>query len=316
MSEEKVIVSELTEYSEEEKKAYAEKKKEALNAEYKTIEENIEKIFTAGEDPAAVKKLLDLYSDFRSLGLNNAILLYSKFPNAKEIHPVKYWADHNYSARKGTRSFVLIGRTEYTKADGSKGVGHNLVKYFDVSQTNAPYTEPQKKTYATHALIKGLLNTCPIKYENYNPEASDQPWDDNVIAKYIPESRAILVRKNLSFEMFFTHFATQLAMSMLDRGGDFVSNQRRYLFEAQCIAYLLCRRYNIDTSVFDFEKIPDEIMNYDTTQLKSTLYEIIEVNKVISDKLYRNIQNVLKGYQKEIDEAQGTGKPNGQLVTR
>lgn len=93
-------------------------------------------------------------------------------------------------------------------------------------------------------------------------------------------------------------------MAMLDRGGDFKTNERLYLFDAKCISYLLCKKYNIDCSTFDFDDIPDEYMNYDTARIKSKLYEISEINKNINEKMYKSIQSVLKEYQKTANAEQ------------
>lgn len=297
-------MSEKKEFTEEEKKAYAEKKKAELAAEYKLIDETAEKIFTRSENPADIIKLLDIYSKFSYMGINNALLIFAKFPNAQEIHPKKYWEEHNFRAKRGTHSFTLLERgDEYIKKDGSKGYGRNVVKYCDVSQVTAPFREPERTEYSSHTLIKALLKSCPIKYENYDPADSTDVWNDNIIAKYYPNDRVIRIRKNLEYDVFFRHFSTAIVMSMLDRGGDFVSNERLYLFEAKCISYLLCKRYNIDTSDFDFDDIPSEYMNYDTTRIKKTLYEITEVSKVINEKMYRGVQDVLKEYQNEVNNA-------------
>ena len=292
------------EFTEEEKKAFAEKKKAELNAAYSLIDETAEKVFTKSESSNDLVKLLDIYSRFSYLGINNALLIFAQYPSAKEIHSVKYWNEHNYRAKKGQHSFALIERgNEYKKQDGSTGYSRNVVKYFDVGQTTAPYREPEVTEYASHALITALLKSCPIKYENYDPETATEVWNENIIAKYVPKDRVIYIRKNLEYDVFFRHFSTALVMAMLDRGGDFISNERLYMFDAKCISYLLCKKYNIDTSDFDFETIPSEYMNYDTTRIKSKLYEISEVNKNINEKMYKALQDVLKKYQESVDKA-------------
>lgn len=75
-------------------------------------------------------------------------------------------------------------------------------------------------------MIKSLLKSCPIKYENYNENNNSEKLSDYVLAKYLPDDRKIVVKKDLPFEQFFIHFSTALAMAMLDRGGDFKTNVR------------------------------------------------------------------------------------------
>lgn len=302
------------EFTEEEKKAFAEKKKAELSAAYSLIDETAEKIYTKSESTDDLVKLLDIYSRFSYLGINNALLIFAQYPSAKELHSVKYWNEHNYRAKKGQHSFALIERgNEYKRQDGSTAYSRNIVKYFDVGQTTAPYRKPEITEYASHTLIKALLKSCPIKYANYDPETAADKWDENIIAKYVPKDKTIYIRKNLEYDVFFRHFSMALIMAMLDRGGDFVSNERLYLFDAKCISYLLCKKYNIDTSEFDFETIPSEYMNYDTTRIKSKLYEISEVNKNINEKMFKAIQEVLKEYQKSVDKA-STGLPHQDTV--
>lgn len=288
-------------FTEEEKKQYAEKKKAELSSAYTLINDTIEKIFTKDENPKEVVKLLDIFSKFPQLGMTNALLIYAQYPLAKDVQKMSFWNDHNYHPKKGQKSFALIERgKEYTKSDGTKAYARNIVKYFDVSQTNAPEHIADIRTIPSHALISALLRSCPISFKNYD-ETNAQ--EDNVIAKYVPNSREIIVRKNLPYETFFVHFSTALAMSMLDRSNDFSSNERLYKFDATCIAYLLCKQYNIDTSIFSFDDIPSEYMSYDTTRLKKKLYEIVDVNKSISEKMYKSLKTVTKQYQDKIDNA-------------
>ncbi len=285
------------------KKVYAERKKAELTAAYRLLDETCEKIFTRSENPTDIVSLLDIYSKFMNLGITNAVLIFAQKPNAKEIHDIKYWNEHGYQFKKGQHAFLLIEKgKEYKKKDGTKGYWRNTAKYFDVSQTTATYRESNKTTYSSHALIKALLLSSPVNYESYIPEKEEIPWPDFIIAKYFPDQRKIAIRTNLPSDKYFIHFSTALAMAFLDRGGDFKDNLSLYQFDAKCIAYLLSKRYNIDCSMFDFDNIPSEYMNYDTTRLKHKLYEIAEVERTIHEKIYRNLQRVLKEYQKSIDD--------------
>lgn len=290
---------EKREFTLEEKKEYAEKKKAELNELYKLVDVTAEKLFTISDSPKELIRFLDIYSQFSYLGINNALLIYAQYPTAKEIHPISYWNESNFRAKKGQKSFSLIEKgSEYTKKDGSKAYNRNAVKYFDVSQTTAPYRIPEPTHYYSHTLIKALLSICPVKYENYNTETASEVWGDLQIAKYYPKERKILVRKGLEADVFFRHFSSALAMAMMDRGKDFSENQHLYHFDACCVSYLLCKRYNIDFSINDFDYIPDDYMNYDTERIKSKLYEINDINKVINEKMYREIQKIVDSYKR------------------
>lgn len=98
------------EFTPEEKKAFAEKKRNELKETYKLADETAEKIFTRSQSPADLVKLLDIYSSFSFMGINNALLIFAQYPNAKEIHPAAYWNEHNFRAKKGQHSFLLIER--------------------------------------------------------------------------------------------------------------------------------------------------------------------------------------------------------------
>lgn len=283
-------------YTEADKKSFAEMKKAELSSAYKLVDNTLEKIFT-NEDNSKLIKLLDIYSKFSHLGITNSILIYAQYPTAKEVQTTNYWNEHNFYAKKGQRGFALITKgKQYTKADGSQAYARNLTKYFDVTQTTAPIHVEEPIVYPQRTILKALLRSCPITYELFDNS------DSEVMAKYIPNDRKIVIQKDLSFEDFIKSFSTALAMSMLDRGKDFINNERLYLFEATSVSYLLCKKYNIDTSVFDFEKIPSEYMSFDNTKIKKSLYEIVDVNKNLQEKMYRNIQVTLKELQNEVDK--------------
>ncbi|MBQ9227602.1 MAG: hypothetical protein IJ168_02120 [Eubacterium sp.] len=285
------------------KKSYAEKKKAELNATYKLLDETAEKVFTRSSSSAELFKVLDVYSRFKELGVTNALLIYAQQPNATDIQPVADWSKQGFQFKRGQHGFYIIKRgKEYTKADGKKGYYRNAVKYFDVAQTTAPARERKITTYASHALVAALTMTSPVKYENYIPENNDGDWPPFIKAKYFPDQKKIAVRKGLSAAEYFIHFSTAVAMAMLDRGVDFKNNLTAYQFDAKCIAYLLSKRYNIDCSTFDFDDIPSDYMNYDTTRIKKKFYEITEIEKVIHEKMYKNLEAVLKNYQKTVDD--------------
>ena len=275
------------------KKSYAEKKKAELNATYKLLDETAEKVFTRSSSSAELFKVLDVYSRFKELGVTNALLIYAQQPNATDIQPVADWSKQGFQFKRGQHGFYIIKRgKEYT----------NAVKYFDVAQTTAPARERKITTYASHALVAALTMTSPVKYENYIPENNDGDWPPFIKAKYFPDQKKIAVRKGLSAAEYFIHFSTAVAMAMLDRGVDFKNNLTAYQFDAKCIAYLLSKRYNIDCSTFDFDDIPSDYMNYDTTRIKKKFYEITEIEKVIHEKMYKNLEAVLKNYQKTVDD--------------
>ena len=286
-----------------EKQSYAQKKKAELNATYKLLDETAEKVFTRSNSSAELFKVLDVYSRFKELGITNALLIFAQQPNATDIQPVADWSKQGFQFKRGQHGFYIIKRgKEYTKADGKKGYYRNAVKCFDVAQTTAPARERTVTNYASHALIAALTMTSPVKYENYIPENTDSDWPPFIKAKYFPDQKKIAVRKGLSATEYFIHFSTAVAMAMLDRGADFKSNLTAYQFDAKCIAYLLCKRYNIDCSTFDFDDIPSNYMNFDTTRIKKKLYEITEIEKIIHEKMYKNLEAVLKNYQKTVDD--------------
>lgn len=290
------------EYSPEEKKEYAKKKKEELTAIYELADKTAEQLFCATPTPYELINFLDVYSNFSNMGLNNALLIYAQYPNAKEIHPIKFWDEHGCKPKKGVRAFSLVEKgNEYTKSDGSKAYRRNVVKYFDVSQTTGVYRAPTFTKYDTHALIKALLKITPIKYESYDEGNSEQPWSPGEVARYYPKERKIVIEKGLPFTVFFRHYATALAMSFLDRGNDFQVNESLYQFDATCVAFLICKKYNVDISDFYLSDIPDEYMNLDTKRIKEKLFEITDLSKVIEDKMYVALEDIMKEYQAKIE---------------
>lgn len=290
------------EYTAEQKKEYALRKKAELASAYELTDKTAEQLFCTTRTPYELLEFLNVYSTFSSLGLNNALLIYAQYPSAKEIHPVKYWNEHSYSPKKGARAFSLIEKgEEYTRSDGSKAYRRNVVKYFDVSQTTASYRVPDYTKYDTHALIKSLLKITPVKYESYDESSAPDGWNNGDIARYFSEERKIVVEKNLPFVVFFEHYATALAMAFLDRGGDFNKKVDLYHFDAECIAFLLCKKYNIDTSEFYLSDIPEEYMNYDTKRIKDKLFEITDMCKLLNDKMYVALEDVMKEYQAQVE---------------
>lgn len=239
---------------------------------------------------AGIRKLLEIISTFRNLSVANALIIYGKSPMASEIGTSKYWnEERGTKIKKGEKGFDLIIRgNDYIKADGTKGHNYNAVKYFDISQTYlSPADKPNVMIYKYEALRQALAKASGIVIRPIRPE---DDFPDNVNGLYYPMQSCIVIRNGLTSADFFMELAVQVALSAFDHGGNFFIEQ--HIFDAKCVAFLICSKWNVDTNNFVLPNTPDEYMEMESADFIKKIKEIKREADKINMNMFKFLQRL------------------------
>ena len=166
----------------------------------------------------------------------------------------------------------------YTRKDGSKGVGINVKRVFDISQTTlSPVPER-----VTSPDIRQLLNAmvcyapCKVDFRDELPDGQS--------ALYSPQEKTVFVLRGQSMEDVFRGVAQELAHAYLDTGN---YSREDNTFLAQCVGNILCQRNGIDGKSLAVTQLPKEYAEMEPKQLREELKAIRTAANQISADMFR-----------------------------
>ena len=231
------------------KKSYGEIMKEK-RAALRTISPKAFQEVWGRED--AYKELLDIYERFtlspvdgsQGAGISNAALIYSQRPNAVCLKMFDEYNAQHTSITAGQSAIDLLA--PYTTVrNGEPVTFYNPIKVFDVSQTNAKLSVPQRPEPDPLKIIHAIANA-----ERFSIDYADLP--DGVGALYIPENDEVLVQDGQTPHSMCVSLLTEYSHYQLARANGY---QRDHTSVLACSStYVLARHYGMDTSEMNFPK--------------------------------------------------------------
>ena len=281
-----------TEYSKDD---YAAKKKAERDGVFELSDKTAIEVST---DSSTFQKFLDVQSKFNRYSAVNALLILAQKPDAKRIGNFDYWKDKGGFIKSGQSSFSIFEPHEYTKDDGTPGVGYNIKKMFDVSQidtrkirANTQQREPNDRTLLT-ALVSKASGT--ITGVDKIPQIVPHDMQNQYGGATNPETDEIYILKGKDFTEMFTALAIELSYNEILYRTDDTTNAR---FNAHCSAYMLCKKYGISTDSFDFSNAPEMfrlIPDVDPQAIKYELSVMRDAMDSISGRMERHLDSVLQ----------------------
>ena len=277
------------------KEAYIKKKREQLDNAYKTIDEGLEEITT---NPNFFKEYLTVQGKFDLYTPRNAILITKQLPNAIQLKEMKKWIEDNQmqscidiapftsnlpaevKSKYPKKIVILDPREPYTTKDGRTIKGYTAKELVDISETNMkPYT----KTYDKKMILQALLHECPMDVKSVDSLEND------LSSKWDTENKVLYLCRNEDSNIAFKTAITELAKINIYDNTKEVDNEK-----AECVAYMLCKKYGFDIEFDNIEKITERFKDMEkkdvVNELTSMKESVKELNKQISDYVQENIK--------------------------
>lgn len=241
-----------------------------------------------GSDPELFQSCLDVMARFERYSVGNVLLLTAQNPNATRLADFGTWKNEGISIKKGAKSILILepGK-DYTKADGKVAVRYNAKRVFDISQTDAN-PAPQAMQYDMRQLLTALVHTGSCQ-----AEIRDELPDDKTAIYDSDKKRILLLRGLVGNETLFKEYARELVMAYQDTDGNAL--RKECAFVAMCSTYVLCRRYGMDTSDFNFRSVPDQCSEMDATAMRRELSKI----RAYAARIYGDISHHMEKSQKQ-----------------
>ena len=255
-------------------------------------------------DGKMLQKYLDVQSTFDRYTTNNALLILAQRPDAQKLGDYGYWRNHGfYLKRMERQNPVLIlepGKT-YKREDGTVGNYYNAKKLYDISQTTMSDTTIQKSEYKEHDLIRALVSTPPVNIVAAEPEQ----MPDEKGAFFKPEEGCICVRKGMSAQEIFQNLVPELVFAGYADGNPHY-DKNEDAFHVSCASYMLCKKYGMDTSRYNFLHAPEFFEKMETQEVRVELSRARDAANTISARMAKVLdQNRNATYRQSEDEKNG-----------
>jgi hypothetical protein len=260
---------------------YAQKKQAEREALFETSDNAALKVANSGE---AFRNYLDVQTRLSRYSAVNALLVMEAKPNASRLGDFDYWADKKCSIKTGEKGIPILEPHEYTKNDGTAGVGYNVKKVFDISQvdTRKMKAEPPK-SYDSRQLLKALIHKAPMAIRS----AEEIPNGGGAMTD--PQTGDLLVLKDMAFADAYRSVAHELSLAEVSH--DRVIDPQ---FTAYCASYILCKKHGVETKDYNFDSVAGILKDMEPKDIKSELSQIRNAADEISGRMARQLGSVDK----------------------
>jgi len=266
---------------------YAAKKKAEREEVFALSDQTATEVVSNGD---AFQTFLNLQSRLDRYSAVNALLVFGQNWEASRLGSFDYWKNNNCSVKPGQTAIAILEPHEYTKEDGTPGTGYNVKKVFDISQVDTRKLKiAQPPTYTERQILNALISKYPMKITGVD----DLPDDRGAMTNFDGE---ILVRRGMEFSDTFRAVAHEMACAEVATDPTLSTEQE---FCAYSAAYLLCKKYGIETREFNFKNAGNVFEGMDAQEIKGELSQIRDAAEAISGRM-----------AKQLDVAQKAAKDN------
>ena len=250
---------------------------------YRKIDISAEKTL---KDEKLFKQYLDIQSRFSSYSVGNALLISLQMPNTTIFKEKAAWNKKGINLKDDAKSFeILEPSSPYERPDGTKATYYNPKKMYDISQTDSKPSD-KAKVYGTEELLRAFIHDCPTTIK-----CVDELKDNTLGAEYDKTEDILYICKGLDENVMFQAISSELAkISMSDSEENVLLD-----FESYCVSYMICKKYGIDVSNYNFDVLPPEVQEMNVTQFREELGVIrdamLDVDLRINNNLEKNQKN-------------------------
>lgn len=163
---------------------------------------------------------------------------------------------------------------------------------FDVSQTTSKIKAAASVNVDDRQLLKALIHKSPVPIQGVDelPRGMGAYYDN--------EQKIIFVRRGMEAHDIFRSLSKELAHAELALSSPEYSRESAG-FAAYSVSYVVCKRYGVDVSAYDFSALPDSIRDAGPQTVRAALNEISETAKDITGRMNRALEQVKAPRAKE-----------------
>lgn len=262
--------------------AWIKQKQEQRKFAYDTMDKTAEEII---QDISKFKTYLDIQGRFDKYSVRNALLITNQMPNATRLKEFDDWKEQGAFIKKNENGIIILEPgDQYTRSDGSYATSYNPKKMFDITQTTAKQSV-LASLYDDRTKLTALLKECPVDIK-----AVDTIPNSNNVAEWNKDDNVLYVQRTDDIQRTFKEISTELARVSLEESG----NTELDNFKCKCTAYMLCKKYDIDTSNFDINYVPEEFKNMSASEIRNELSSMRTAMSDINARMNQHFESISK----------------------
>lgn len=197
-----------------------------------------------GNDGEKFKEYLNIQSAFVKYSVGNSLVILEKQPNATQIKDKASWNEKGIELNSGAKGINIL----------EPKVSNNITYYnpktvYEISETNSKEIKQTIK-YGDRLLLEALLHNCTVPRK-----AVEQLPNGTIGSEYDKDNNILYVCKNMDRETLFQTLSQEMGNIELLNEED--SNMKNFI--SYCTSYMICKKYGIDVSNFNFDNLPQEI---------------------------------------------------------
>lgn len=233
---------------------------------------------TVSRDSNKFQEYLKVQCKFEKYSVGNCLVLLEKMPNATRIKDKESWNEKGIELKPKAKSVKIL-----EPSISNDVTYYNPKEIYDISQTNAP--KQQSIKYDDRSLLEAICYDCQVP-----KKPVDKLPNGEYGAEYNREENVLYVCKGIERELLFQSLFQ--AIANIEMQSD--ENSSIKTFRSYCISYMMCQKYGVDTSNYEFKELPKEITNqHDSKRIRSELEQIRVKFEQISTRIaeYFEISN-------------------------
>ena len=205
-------------------------------------------------------------------------------PEATQLKDFNGWKEAGASVQRKPKSVkILEPGKEYDREDGTRGTSFEVKRVYDASQTRGRVRSAPAVKLDDRVLLKALIHRTPV------PIQTVDSLPNNMGALYDHNQQVIFVCRGMGAEDIFRSVSKELAHAEI-AGMSENYNRNDAAFKAYSASYLLCKRYGVDVSDYNFSRLPTSFRESNPQQVRETLTEIRDTANQISTRMYRALE--------------------------
>ena len=195
-----------------------------------------------------------------------------KLGTIPQIKEKQDWIDRGDEITQPEKSMTIL---EPNKVNGK--IYYNPKEEYDISRTNSPI--PEETEYTDRDLLLALFKDCKAEREVVDVLPNGEKG-----AEYVESENKLYMCRGLKSDYLLKTIIQEFArMEMQD-----IENSEMKEFKTYCISYMICKKYGLETSQFDFSNLPNELANKEKgkdirVELDDIRKNFITVNSKIAD---------------------------------
>lgn len=243
------------------KEAYKKQKQDENKRLYEMVEEAAPLVVS---DAKNFEQYLNIESSNDQYSSRNLLLVFAQKPDATLIKDKKVWKQEHMYKKIGEEEIVIKEPDgEYTNSLDVVCTNYMSKYMLDISQINTQ-KKPVKETYDDRTRLLLLVSNTPVSFAIKN----DLP--DDAYAFYNPDDKTIYAQEDLESDTAFSAIAKEVAHAVMDKD-DGSYNRQETNMHAYCCAYMLCKKFELDVSKFDFNYVKDVYAGREVDDIKKDL---------------------------------------------